>query len=661
MNLAKKSSFLIILGNFLLFIFTTYLLNDYLQSFYVLVSNQVLLMTFFVFLFSAFIFMRSQVFSQQTFLYLLMTILLGWTINFYPLFSDEPFPYYIALVAHFLLPCVFLLIFNTFTKNTNQIYQLISLFSLTLININNYDRRFAPWDFMLLFFWCIFFYCQARDKQSPSGQSAQKSILILLILTFILYIFFRFLPSLFLPTSLPLPLVFQLIEGPSYFLLPLIPIVGIGFLIIRRKDIHFRLDIKDYVCQLGLGVLLFGSILLGSVRLLDIPLPKLLIVATLFYCLYFILVVVTQQQFLARFIKTTDSQKQFALDKKTAQTTTIDLLEHTIQRLLEKVLVSDGICLIWKRSDHLFIRHKSGSLRHIRLSQKLKEELQTSADFFTYRNQTLYKKSILEGSQTYGWLLVDSLSTPDFSILNDLLPVLSFTEKAQIKQRRLIPEYLSMYQEQLQSIAYIKEMENVRKELSYYLHDDVLQNILAIKNLSQSTHTTDDEALLALQKISFHLTQMNRDIREKTFDLYPNILLELPFKQSVLHLIQQLQQRHTAEALPYITTKIDDVIEVQPTIRFTVYRILKELINNAVKHAKASTVTITIEDYHDSLHFSVEDDGTGVTQINGLNEKFGLRSISQDVYSLDGTLTLLPRSPKGTTIQMTLPKRREHV
>lgn len=661
MNLAKKSSFLIILGNFLLFIFTTYLLNDYLQSFYVLVSNQVLLMTFFVFLFSAFIFMRSQVFSQQTFLYLLMTILLGWTINFYPLFSDEPFPYYIALVAHFLLPCVFLLIFNTFTKNTNQIYQLISLFSLTLININNYDRRFAPWDFMLLFFWCIFFYCQARDKQSPSGQSAQKSILILLILTFILYIFFRFLPSLFLPTSLPLPLVFQLIEGPSYFLLPLIPIVGIGFLIIRRKDIHFRLDIKDYVCQLGLGVLLFGSILLGSVRLLDIPLPKLLIVATLFYCLYFILVVVTQQQFLARFIKTTDSQKQFALDKKTAQTTTIDLLEHTIQRLFEKVLVSDGICLIWKRSDHLFIRHKSGSLRHIRLSQKLKEELQTSADFFTYRNQTLYKKSILEGSQTYGWLLVDSLSTPDFSILNDLLPALSFTEKAQIKQRRLIPEYLSMYQEQLQSIAYIKEMENVRKELSYYLHDDVLQNILAIKNLSQSTHTTDDEALLALQKISFHLTQMNRDIREKTFDLYPNILLELPFKQSVLHLIQQLQQRHTAEALPYITTKIDDVIEVQPTIRFTVYRILKELINNAVKHAKASTVTITIEDYHDSLHFSVEDDGTGVTQINGLNEKFGLRSISQDVYSLDGTLTLLPRSPKGTTIQMTLPKRREHV
>lgn len=660
MNIAKKSSFLLICGNFVLFIYTTYLLNDFLQSFYVSVSQQVLLLNFFVFLFSAFIFMRSRTFNQQTFLYLLTTILLGWTLNFYPLFSDESLPYMIALVAHFLLPCAFLLLFQTFTKQINRIWQLISLFSLILVNLNNYDRRFDPWDLLLLFFWCVFFYWQARNKQSRSEQNAQKTILLLLTLTLLLSFLFRLLPSLLTDTSLVLPFFFQFAEGPSSFLFSLIPIVGIGFLVIQKKDIHFHLDIKDYLGKLGLGLLLFGAILWGSVQLLEIPLPKLLIIATAFYGLYFISVVVTQQQFLARFTKTTDAQKQLALDEKMVQATTMDLLENTIQRLLEKGFDADGVCLIWKGSNQFFIRHKSGSLKHIRLSKKLKAELQTPTHRFTYQNQRLYKKVLFGDSQTLGWLLVNAPSTPDFSMLDELLPALSFSRTAQVKQQPLIPEYLSLYQEQLQGIAYLKEMEKVRKELSYYLHDEVLQNILAIKTLSESTSAADEDTQFTLQKISIHLTQMNRDIREKTFDLYPSMLLELPFKQSILHLIHQLQQRHTTKKLPHITTKIDDAIEVQPAIRFTVYRILKELIHNAVKHAKATTVTITIEDAQGTLHFSVEDDGIGMTQPNGLNEQLGLRSVTQDVYSLAGTITFLPRSPKGTTIQMALPKRREH-
>ncbi|MHC5269110.1 sensor histidine kinase [Enterococcus sp. LJL98] len=658
MELAKKSAFLMICLNFLLFIFTTYLLDDFLQSFMVLLSSQSILLTLFVFLFSSFIFIRTTDFNWRTVSYLLTIMLLGWTIYFYTLFPDMFFPYVLSLTAHFLLPLSFLVFFYTFTPKLNKIWLISGLLSLVLVNFNNYQRKEAAWDLLLMLLWCFFFYFIANHRHSSHAKKTQKFILKILVLTFTLYIVLLSLPNFLLNIDYS-SVTFLLLNGTSYLLLPMVPVISIGYLLIQKREIRFMLDFQDYLLQLGFGVLLFGTILFISIDFLKIPLPHILMITTMFYLIYFVSTVLTQQQFLTRYTNLTMSnskQKQTFFDEQVFHAQLLSNLDQAVEQLLGIALDPKGFAIIWKTSHHSFIIQKHGSLENIRLSKKLMIELEMANDTLYYQKHPLIKKEWNHHSELQGWILIDSPSKPDFSVLNNLIPLLLFSEKLSGYQRSILPEYLSIYQEQLQDATYLHEMEKLRKELSYYLHDDILQTILAVKNVAEVATGNKEDLLLTLQKISIYLTQVNQRIREKTFDLYPSMLKDLPFKQSVLALVEQFKARQANDNFPLIHIQIDDAIEIPEIIRFTTYRILKELIQNALKHAQAKNIIVKIEEHQSLINLSVEDDGIGFSQNQSVQNHFGLRSVIQDVHSLSGKMKILSSDLKGSHIQIEIIK-----
>lgn len=658
MNLAKKSGFLMICLNFLLFIFTTYLLDDSLQSFMVFLSSQSILLTLSVFLFSSFIFIRTTDFNWRTVFYLLTIMLLGWTIYFYSLFPDVFFPYALSLTAHFLLPLSFLVFFYTFTPNVNKRWLISGIFSLALINLNNYQRKEGPWDLLLMLLWCFFFYFIANHRHSSPTKKAQKFILKILILTFTLYLILLSLPNFLLNIDY-YSVTYLLLNGSGYLLLPMVPVISIGYLLIQKREIRFVLDFRDYLLQLGFGVLLFGTILFISIDFLKVPLPHILIITTMFYFIYFISTVFTQQQFLTRYIALTKSnskQKQAFLDEQVFHAQLLSSIDQAVEQLLRTALEPEGFAIIWKVNAHSSIIQKNGSLENIRLSKKLMNELEMAEDTLYYQKHPLIKKEWTNHSEIQGWLLIDSPKKYDFSVLDNLMPLLLFSEKLSGYQRPILPEYLSIYQEQLHDTTYLQEMENLRKELSYYLHDDILQTILAIKNVAEVAAGNKEDLLLTLQQISIYLTQVNQRIREKTFDLYPSMLKDLPFKQSILALVEQLKAQQVNEDFPLIHIQIDDTIEIPEIIRFTTYRILKELIQNALKHALAKNITVKIEEHQSFIHLSVEDDGIGFSQAQLAQSHFGLRSVIQDVHSLSGKMKVFPSDLKGTRIQIEIIK-----
>ena len=90
-----------------------------------------------------------------------------------------------------------------------------------------------------------------------------------------------------------------------------------------------------------------------------------------------------------------------------------------------------------------------------------------------------------------------------------------------------------------------------------------------------------------------------------------------------------------------------------------VFRIAQELVNNAIKHAQAANIWVSLDWTNDQVRLSVEDDGKGMDlkaleAKSGIDRGIGLYNIENRASLLHSKLQFEEREPKGTSISMTL-------
>lgn len=91
-------------------------------------------------------------------------------------------------------------------------------------------------------------------------------------------------------------------------------------------------------------------------------------------------------------------------------------------------------------------------------------------------------------------------------------------------------------------------------------------------------------------------------------------------------------------------------------VRRSIFLSLKEILNNIVRHSKATEVTIRIEQVNQSLKITIEDNGVGLTKdINTgiVNLGNGLSNIKNSIAKLGGTVNYLIKN--GTIIILKIP------
>ena len=94
--------------------------------------------------------------------------------------------------------------------------------------------------------------------------------------------------------------------------------------------------------------------------------------------------------------------------------------------------------------------------------------------------------------------------------------------------------------------------------------------------------------------------------------------------------------------------------------RVLVFRVVRELLTNVVKHAKASKVDISITKDGPFLHIQVVDDGVGFDPTEagpraGKSSGYGLFSIRERLTSLGGLVNISSRPGQGTRVSITVP------
>lgn len=204
------------------------------------------------------------------------------------------------------------------------------------------------------------------------------------------------------------------------------------------------------------------------------------------------------------------------------------------------------------------------------------------------------------------------------------------------------------------SLSGIQSEEALRSEISEFLHDDVLQDLLSVKILVKKSEQPEVRALIAdtVEKLSLKVRSQ--------MDQYHNVLLKsLTLKENYQNLIETTSQRFPLAHTQIVFTCPDDLFLAAP-YHVIIYRIVKELMTNALKHAGAKTMTVSLWLTKDLITLEISDDGIGFEaspQKARLHK--GLISVQDTVYALQGDMTLNAKVGQGTTIRITMPMKGE--
>ncbi|MDF7811942.1 PAS domain-containing sensor histidine kinase [Hymenobacter sp. YC55] len=220
------------------------------------------------------------------------------------------------------------------------------------------------------------------------------------------------------------------------------------------------------------------------------------------------------------------------------------------------------------------------------------------------------------------------------------------------ERNRLIEETtqlkLSQQQEVLSAILTTEEAE--RKRIAEALHNGVGQLLYAAK-LHLETHAGPgrprrDEAHVLLNEA----IRMTRTI---SFELTPGILEDFGLKFALEELARRIPRGSLSVHLHLsgLEQPLPRLMEV------AVYRIVQELFNNIIKHARAQEAFIHVVRENDKLAISVEDNGQGFEPTPNFVPRhgIGLPGLQNRVGLLGGSFTINSRPGQGTIVSIELP------
>ena len=138
-----------------------------------------------------------------------------------------------------------------------------------------------------------------------------------------------------------------------------------------------------------------------------------------------------------------------------------------------------------------------------------------------------------------------------------------------------------------------KLSEKERTNLASDIHDGVLQDQIRLSRKFESykARVQDEETKKILNEIEDELLDHIYTIRETCNNLRPPFLYELGLKQALINLFKQINLKATFFFYYDIPERI-----VAPSVEHeqAIYRIMQELLNNAMKHSKATNVTVRL-------------------------------------------------------------------
>jgi signal transduction histidine kinase len=193
--------------------------------------------------------------------------------------------------------------------------------------------------------------------------------------------------------------------------------------------------------------------------------------------------------------------------------------------------------------------------------------------------------------------------------------------------------------------------EKERTRIAKDLHDGIVQDLVAIKNKLKYDMHTDSNPSNTLESIYTELDKTSKEVREISYQMMPLTLKEFGLEKALDTLLNRTLSAHQI-TFDFNTVGIEQ--RLPEKIEVSVYRICQELLNNSLKHSKASHISLLLMSKNNTLSVTYEDNGIGFDAKN-IEKGIGLNSLKSRIEMIKGNLEFDSEINKGTTAYIKIP------
>ena len=204
--------------------------------------------------------------------------------------------------------------------------------------------------------------------------------------------------------------------------------------------------------------------------------------------------------------------------------------------------------------------------------------------------------------------------------------------------------------------AMIDAEEKEKAKLGLELHDNISQILSVVRMYLAILDSNEVPEGVSLPRTIQLLDGAINEIRNLSHSLAINYKFEVGLTEALLEMINKIRLTRGFSIDLSIHTALNE--RTNKDQKLAIYRIVQEEMNNIVKYAHASKVTVHIDVTIDEIYLKISDNGTGFDPLK-VEKGLGLSNIINRVEALEGKVTIESSPGNGSQVTVHLPTQIE--
>ena len=203
-----------------------------------------------------------------------------------------------------------------------------------------------------------------------------------------------------------------------------------------------------------------------------------------------------------------------------------------------------------------------------------------------------------------------------------------------------------------QRIRYLLALDKLKSNIAADLHDNIGAGLTEISILSELSANIIDKSNSATKHLN-QISELSRHLTESMSDI---VWVVNPKRDSLYDLIVRLKDSY-GELLSDLGIKLEtsdldklSTIKLPMDYRQNLYLILKEALNNAIKHSKCSKIDLIIKIIRNKLYIIISDNGIGF-DTDKTDFGNGINNIKERGSKINGKIKIISQIQNGTKIE----------
>ncbi len=279
-------------------------------------------------------------------------------------------------------------------------------------------------------------------------------------------------------------------------------------------------------------------------------------------------------------------------------------------------------------------------------------DLETKYETEKKENEITLKSAQIRQQVTINYFLI---AAAVLLLIILLLSYLTYRNRRKLHQQRI--SELETEKKLTATEAVLKGEEQERTRLAKDLHDGLGGMLSGIKyslsHMKGNLIMTPDNAQ-AFERSTDMLDTSIQEMRRVAHNMMPEALVKFGLDAALNDFCNDINQSG-ALRVQYQSIGFDNISLAQTTA-IMLYRIVQELVNNAMKHAQATNMLVQLSKANDIISITVEDDGKGFdTSVLKGTKGMGWSNIKNRIEYVKGSVDVQSDAGKGTSVHIEIP------